>query len=326
MTARWLLPIVAAALAAGCGGDEVAREGTWRVASLHVDGEPFEIDQPLFKDITADGFNAATTCNSQSGQFGGEITSTDMGCSGDDLRARTTCGRRSTTRPTERDGQLTFDNGDVQLVYERYDVPSPEDLFAVLGDETASVEESELPPESATGSVPPDYASLIPVASPSTAIDLFLGQLDDNICIVYGTATAMDKRCTEPRFAATQAVAVDVPIYSQPLLRVALIPDRFAAAAAARTDLGSYEMNILIVRDDAPAGRYIREDDMGAELAAVIAPPWVDPMAASTSFQSRDQRADSPAHIVPTADEPSALNGTSAERCAGSAPLDTGIH
>lgn len=285
MKARWLLPVVAAGLASGCGGDDALLEGTWRFVSLQVDGEPFEIDQPLFMDITADGFNAATTCNWQSGEFGGDIMSTLLRCGDEAATASEAYMRQAFDRePIQTDGQLVFENGDVRLVYEAYDVPAPEDLFAVLGDPTASVDESELPPEAATGSVPPDYASLIPVTSPSSEIELFLAQLDGNICIVYGTATAVDKSCTEPRFAATQARANNIPIYGQPLLRVALIPDRFAAAAAGRPDLGSYESNILIVDDDAPAGRYVLVDDTGSEIALVIPPPWVDPMAASTSI------------------------------------------
>ncbi|MAT04665.1 MAG: hypothetical protein CL424_06450 [Acidimicrobiaceae bacterium] len=285
MTVRWLLPIAAVAMAWGCGADDAALEGTWRVASLQVDDQPFEIGQPLFMDITANGFNAATTCNWQSGEFGGEIMSTLMGCVGGNAAEGETYMRQAfDSKPTERDGQLVFENGDVRLVYERYDVPAPADLFAALGDPATSVGESELPAESATGSVPPNFTALVPVTSPSGEIDLFLGQLDDHICIVYGTATAMDKWCTEPRLAATQARAVDLPIYSQPLVRVALIPDRFAAAAAARTDLGSYETNVLTVNSDAPAGRYVLMADMGEELAVVIPPPWVDPMTASTSL------------------------------------------
>lgn len=284
MKSRWLLLVAAVALVSGCGGDDAAREGTWRVVSLQVDDEPFEIEQPLYMDITADGFNAATTCNWQSGEFGGDIMSTLMDCPGDAAAGETYMRHAFDSKPTERNGQLVFDDGDLQLIYERYDVPSPEDLFAVLGDPTSSVDESKLPPESATGSIPPDYSSLIPVASPSSEIELFLGQLGDGICIVYGTATAMDKWCTEPRFAATQTAATDIPIDGQPLLRVAIIPDRFAAAAAARTDLGSYESNILFVNDHAPAGRYVLVDDSGAELAVVNPPPWVDPMAASTSL------------------------------------------
>jgi hypothetical protein len=177
-----------------------------------------------------------------------------------------------------------FESGNVRLVYEAFDVPRPEELFAVLGDPTLSVDESELPSEQATGSVPPNYESLVPVASPISEIELFLGQLGDNICVVYGTATAMDKSCAEPRFAATSAVAANIPIYGEPLLRVAMIPDRFAAAAAARPDLGSYESNILIVRDDAPAGRHVLRDEAGAELPLVIPAPWVGPTVASTSL------------------------------------------
>lgn len=270
--AAWLLPIVAFAFASGCGADDAASEGTWRVVSLEVDGDPFEIEQPLFMDITADGFHAATTCNWQSGEFGGEFMSTLMGCPGDAAAGEAYMRQAFNSKPTERDGQLVFKNGNIRLVYERYNVPAADDLFTILSDPTASVDESELPPESATGSVPPDYAALVPVASPSGEIDLFLGQLDDNICIVYGTASAMDKWCTEPRFAATQVLAVDLPIYSQPLVRVALIPDRFAAAAA-RTDLGNYESNLLIVNDDAPAGRHVLMDDTGAELAIINPPP-----------------------------------------------------
>ncbi len=216
MKALWLLPIVAVAFASGCGRDGAVSEGTWRVVSLNVGGEPFEIEQPLFMDITAGGFNAATTCNWQSGEFDGDIMSTAMSCGDEAAMAGETYMRQAFDRkPTERDGQLIFENGNVQLVYERYDVPSPEDLFAVLGDPTASVHESALPPEAATGSVPPDYTALVPVASPSSEIELFIGQLDYRICIVYGTATAMDKWCAEPRFAATQAMAVDLPIYGR---------------------------------------------------------------------------------------------------------------
>ena len=131
--------------------------------------------------------------------------------------------------------------------------------------------------------MPPNYDSLVPVASPSSEIELFLGQLGGNICVVYGTATAMDASCAEPRFAATRAVAVNIPIYGEPLLRVALIPDRFASAAAARSDLGRYESNLLIVRDDVPSGRHVLRDEAGAELPLVIPAPWVDPTAASTS-------------------------------------------
>lgn len=270
----WLAPLVAAGLVAGCGGNDAALEGTWRVVSLQVGGEPFEIDQPLFMDITDDGFNAATTCNWQSGEFGGRIMSTLAACSDEAATAGESYMRQAFhSEPIEREGQLVFENGDVRLVYEAYDVPSPRDLFALLGDPTASVDESELPPESATGSVPPDYVSLIPVASPSSEIDLFIGELGNSICVVYGTATAVNASCSEPRFAATRAAATNIPNYGRPLLRVALIPDRFAAAAAARPDLGSYETNILIVHDDAPAGRYVLLDDTGAELALVVPPP-----------------------------------------------------
>jgi hypothetical protein len=133
MKARWLLPVVAAGLASGCGGDDASLEGTWRFVSLQVDGEPFEIDQPLFMDITADGFYAATTCNWQSGEFGGDVMSTAMGCGDEAAAAGEAYMRQAFDRkPIERDGQLVLENGDVRLVYEAYDVPAPDDLFAVL--------------------------------------------------------------------------------------------------------------------------------------------------------------------------------------------------
>lgn len=283
--ARWALPIAAIVVASGCGGADEVSPGTWRLVSLTVDGEPFEIDRPLFMDITEDGFRAATTCNWQSGQFGGQIMSTLMACGDETATAGETYMREAFNRnPVERDGQLVFDSDNVRLVYAAFDVPRPEELFAALGDPSLSVDESELPSEQATGSVPPNYESLVPVASPTGEIEMFLGQLGGNICVVYATATAMDKSCAEPRFAATIGVVVNIPIYGEPQLRVALIPDRFASAAAARPDLGSYESNILIVRDDAPAGRHVLRDESGAELPLVIPEPSVDPRTASTSL------------------------------------------
>ncbi len=278
MKARWFLALAAAGLASGCGVGGADHDGTWLLLSLDVDGVPFAIDRPLFMDITSDGFSAATTCNSQSGDFGGDIMTTLMLCGDEVATAGESYMRQAfETKPVQRDGRLVFESGNVRLVYEAFDVPPPGELFAILDDPTLSVDETELPPEAATGTAPPDFESLIPVASPTREVELFLGQFGEHICVVYGTSTAMDKSCTEPRFAAIQAVAASIPIYGQPLLRVALIPDRFAVAAAARQDLGRYETNMLIVSDDAPAGRYVLHDEAGAELALVIPTPWVDP-------------------------------------------------
>jgi hypothetical protein len=62
-------------------------------------------------------------------------------------------------------------------------------------------------------------------------------------CLVYGTATAIHKFCQAPRMAAETSYATDIPFYEQPTLRLALIPDRFASAAAERPDLGKYSSN-----------------------------------------------------------------------------------
>jgi hypothetical protein len=144
-----------------------------------------------------------------------------------------------------------------------------------------SVDESALPSEQATGTVPPEFEALVPVPSPSSDVDLFLAAFGGNVCIVYGTAASMDKYCNAPRFAEASSHAIDIPIYEPPIMRVALIPDRFGAAAAARPDLGTYESNILTVRTDAPEGQHVLTDDEGETLLLVIPPPWIDPMAAS---------------------------------------------
>lgn len=67
----------------------------------------------------------------------------------------------------------------------------------------------------------------------------------------------------------------------EPIVRVALIPDRFSDAASARTDLGAYDSNVLTVRADAPEGQHVLVDDSGDEFVLYVPPPWVDPMAAS---------------------------------------------
>jgi hypothetical protein len=128
---------------------------------------------------------------------------------------------------------------------------------------------------------PPDLEALVPIPSPSSDIDLFLAQFDGNVCLVYGTATAMDKFCEAPRVAAAASTAFDIPIYGQPIARVALVPDDFAPAAAARPELGAYDSNILILRADAPVGKHTLTDDEGNTLMLLVPPPWTDPMAAS---------------------------------------------
>ena len=185
------------------------------------------------------------------------------------------------TEPSEGGGQLVFDDGNVRLVYEAFTDPQPADLFAVLGDPNASVDESMLPSEQATGTVPPDFEALVPVPSPSSDVDLFVAEFNGNICLVYGTATAIDKHCDAPRYAVAISYAIDIPIYEPPIIRVALIPDRFGPAVAARPDLGRYDSNILTVRADVPDGRHVLTDDEGNSLRLVIPPPWIDPMAAS---------------------------------------------
>lgn len=154
-------------------------------------------------------------------------------------------------------------------------------MFAVLADPNATVDESMLPSEQATGSVPPDFDTLVRVPSSSDDVDLFIGVLNGNVCLVHGTATTLDTSCSAPRIAAANTYAIDIPRYEPPIIRVALIPDRFAAAAAARTDLGTYEANILTVGADAPAGEHLLIDDEGERFLLSIPPPWVDPMAAS---------------------------------------------
>ncbi len=107
--------------------------------------------------------------------------------------------------PTRDGDQLVFDDGSVRLVYKAFTDPQPAELFAVLGDPSLSVDESQLPPENVTGSVPPDFKSLVPLPSPSNDVDLFLGTIDGNVCIVYGTHDAMDKWCDSARLVAVRS-------------------------------------------------------------------------------------------------------------------------
>lgn len=297
-----VLAVAVTILAAGCGDPEsvsgqpltttvpgsLAEDvalptvtSSWRFVSLDVDGEAVAIEQPLFLDVTDDGFNAGTTCNSVTGQFGGELIMTAMGCPGLPAEVQNYMVQALRTTPTMDSEQLAFDDGDVRLVYEAYTQPLPTDLFAVLGDPSASVDETALPAEQATGTVPPDFDTLVPVPSPSSDVDLFLAEVGGNVCLVYGTATSLNQNCQSPRYAEISSYAVDIPIYEAPIVRVALIPDRFGAAAAARPDLGAYESNIFIVSGEAPEGRHVLTDDHGDTMALIIPPPWVDPMAAS---------------------------------------------
>jgi hypothetical protein len=282
---------VVALLTAACGGgtdglgdQPAAVVESWRLVSLDVAGQPVQIARPLFLDVTEDGFRAATTCNSVSGQYGGELMTTAMLCLGTANDVERFMVQALRIEPSRDDNTLVFDDGEVRLVYEAFTDPGPTDLFAVLGDSEANVDESMLPSEQATGTVAPDFETLVPLASPSAEVDLFLAQFDDQVCLVYGTARAMDKYCAEPRLAAEVSRAIDIPIYGPPSLRVALIPDAFGSAVSELTSLGSYSANVLIVRADAPEGTVLLTDDQGNTLQLVIPPPWTDRINASSTL------------------------------------------
>jgi hypothetical protein len=290
--------------------EPAAREtslGSWRFESLELDGQLIAIERPLFLDITEEGFHASTTCNDVSGHFGGELITTLMACPGEAGETERHFVETFRIEPVLDGEHLVFEDGVVRLVYRAFTDPTPAELFGVLGDPNASVDESMLPPEEATGTVPPHFDVLIPLPSPSIEIDMFLAEFDGNVCLVYGTATSIDKFCSPPRLAAEYSRATEIPIYEQPLLRVAIIPDRFAPAADARSDLGSYASNILILHADAPQGVHNLIDDAGNTLRLDVPAPWTDPMAASRTDPPKPS-APPPATTVPPA---------SAEEAAG---------
>ncbi len=72
------------------GSRSASSDGTWRFKSLHVDGEQVPIEQPLFMDISNDGFSASTTCNTVSGDFGSDIMTTLVLCGDEDARTSAT--------------------------------------------------------------------------------------------------------------------------------------------------------------------------------------------------------------------------------------------
>ncbi len=298
---RWAVGAVFALLVCGaCGGAESSGQGappatdlgdgvepaivsSWRFVSLAVGGEPFPVTEPLFLDITEDGFRAATTCNWASGNFGGEVMSTAMACGDESATAGEGFMLQAfRSEPVEQDEQLVFDDGTVRLVYESFIDPAPSELFAALADPSRSVDASALPPQQVTGTVPPNFDTLVPLPSPSTEVDLFLSVFKGHVCVVYGTTTALEKWCHEPRFAAERSIVTNIPIYGAPLFRIALIPDRFAVGLAGRADLGAYSDNLLIVNDAAPAGSHVIANEAG-ETFTIVVPPQPATTAPTTS-------------------------------------------
>ena len=254
--------------------------GSWRFESLDVDGVP--IDRQMFLDITVDGFRAETTCNQVSGTFGGEIVSTAMACTTDAANAdERHMSQALRSEPVQTDDLLVFDDGSVRLVYEAFTDPLPGDLFAVLADQTLDVDESILPSEQVTGTVPPDFDTLVPLPSPSSEVDLFLAVINDHVCVVWGTDTALENWCQQPRFAAESADAVNIPMYGPALFRIALIPDRFGPGVTSRPDLGTYGNNLLVVSDNAPTGNHVLTDATGATFKLIIPAEPTTPTATS---------------------------------------------
>lgn len=254
--------------------------GSWRFESLDVDGVRFPIELPLFLDITDDGFSASTTCNWVSGTFGGEIMTTAMGCGTAATDGERYMSQALHSEPVQNDDQLVFDDGNVRLVYKAFTDPLPGDLFAVLADQNLDVDESVLPSEEVTGTVPPDFDTLVPLPSPTSEVDLFLAVIDGQVCMVYGTDAALDKWCQQPRIAAESTNAVNIPLYA-PMFRIALIPDRFEPAVTSRPDLGTYGNNLLVVSDDAPTGNHVLTDATGATFVLVIPADLTAPTATS---------------------------------------------
>ena len=294
---RSLWVVVLLLVAAGCGDDEPAARspepipgadtsssaiGDWKFVSLEVDGRPIEILRPLSLGITDSGFRASTTCNSVSGELGvGVVEMTAMGCDGS---AGTNEGHMIAAFDVDPgvDGdRLVFDTGNVRLVYERITEPEPEpaELYAVLADDDALVDPSVLPSEQVTGSVPPDVDRLVRLPSPDPAVELFLALFQGKACVVDVAGPTIDQTCPGAEYAS----AFDVPRYEQPIVRIALIPDRFAAAVSTRNDLGTLDGNVLAVSSDAPVGEHVLFDDEGERFVLVIPPPWIDPMAAAST-------------------------------------------
>ncbi len=277
---RLALALVIVAVAVGaCGGESF--EGTWRLVSFEVDGEPFPTEGPLFLEVGGDGFRAETPCNSVGGEFGGPLSATRMACVGElAMEGEALMTQALGSEPVEIDGRLVFVGGDVRLIYEPFTDPSATDMIAVLGDERRTVDTSALPPASATGTVPPDYDVLIPVPSPVPTIDLFLGSLDGMPCVVYGTESSVGSACSSPRELAFRTRAVNVPANDPSYLRVAIVPDDFADAAAL-SGLGTYETNLLVVADDVPAGNQVIANTAGNELTVLIGEPSAEPPSTS---------------------------------------------
>jgi hypothetical protein len=266
------------ALLAACG-DESAPE-TWRLVTFEVAGDLRPIDEPLFLEVDGDGFAAETPCNTVRGEFGGPLASTAMACDPGRTESEALMTQAFADEPVEIDGRLVFVEGDVRLIYESFVEPVTFDLIAVLGDERRSVDASALPPESATGTVPPDYDALIPVASPVPTIDLFLASLDGRPCVVYGTETSIGSACTGPRELSFRTRTVNVPQDDPSYLRVAIIPDDFGAVAD-RSGLGTYDTNLLIVADAVPAGTQVLTNTAGNTLAVMIGEPSAQPPTSS---------------------------------------------
>lgn len=262
------------ALVGACGDGSV--EGTWRLASFEVAGEPVAFDGPLFLDVNGDGFRAETTCNRLEGEFGGEIASTAMGCSEPAHEGERRMTEALADGPVEVDGRLVFVGGDVTLIYEPFTDPDPEQLVSVLADERRDVDESALPPASVTGSVPPDYAALVPMRSPSPDIDLFVGSLDDGICVVVAAESRVGTSCSSTRDLAFETEAVRLPAGDAAGVRVALVPDRFAQPAA-RSELGTFDGNLLVIAEDVPAGSHVLTNTAEETLRLEIVDPPIDP-------------------------------------------------
>lgn len=262
--------------AAGDSGSapiRVGSDGTWELASLTLDGELIPEVGGLFLEVTGAEFGAEGACNSFGGPFGGDIFSTLVGCIDDVPLDRNAIDERMkealSNGPDLIDNQLVFVAPGVELVYQPFDVPTVDEVFAVLENPDLAADESELFIDPEAGPLVVD--ELVRLEHPNATAQFHLSTQGGLISLHWSTESAGGSWGGELRTLSRRGYAYELQGRSGPVgLRVALIPDTFVGAPELLA-LGVLENNVLVLRDGIASGEVkVARPDGGSFVLTIL--------------------------------------------------------
>jgi len=246
-------------------------DGTWELITANVDGEPIDQLAGLFLEVTGEEFSAEGACNTFGGPFDGDIFSTLVGCL-DETLDRNAIDERMiealSNGPSLIDNQLVFNGPGVDLVYQPFDIPPLDQLFAVLTNPDFAADGSELFVDPEAGPLLVDQLSRLD--HPNPIVQFYLGTQGDLVSFHWSAENAGGSWGAELRTLSRRAYAHELHGRSGPIgVRVALIPDTVADAPELLA-LGLLENNVLVLDESVERGAFTVQRPDGGDFVLTV--------------------------------------------------------